>query len=649
MKNLFILCLSMFTCACMSLVKDQEFRHEGNKVLKGIPENIPEKLKEHLSQYQNTRGHAFRDWAHGGKGLFIGTRFAETSQVHQVRGPGKARQQMTFFDEPTQGAQVNPSEQHNGFLFSMDREGNERNQYYYYDINTGQHRLLSDGSNIHLAGNWDRSGQKFFYSSNRRNGKDFDIYRAPLKTPKETELILEGDGAWYNGHVSFDNTQMLVMNYVSSQESYYYILDLESLEKEQIHPVEHNVSYGSARFSADNSGVFIVSDEHSEFRRLHYYDIETQQMHTITEDLEWDIESLSTSDDGKKLAFSVNAGGQSEVYLMNPESFEYQRIEGVPTGIVSNMGFDPEGRRLAMTINTSRSPSDVYVLNLDDHSIEQWTFAEVGGLKKDSFVTPELIHFPTFDEDDNKARMIPSYFFSPRDGEPHPVLIDIHGGPASQYRPYFRPFTQYLVNELGIAVLGPNVRGSTGYGKSYEKLDDKELREDSVKDIGYLLKWIEQNPDLDENRIAVIGGSYGGYMVYSSLIHFNQKIRAGISLVGIANFVTFLENTGEYRVDLRREEYGDERNPQMREFLKRISPTKRADEIQSPSFILHGANDPRVPASEAELMLESISENDIEVWYLLAKDEGHGFRRKSNRDYAHWAYVLFLKKHLLKP
>ena len=227
------------------------------------------------------------------------------------------------------------------------------------------------------------------------------------------------------------------------------------------------------------------------------------------------------------------------------------------------------------------------------------------------------------------------------------MIVNIHGGPESQSRPSFSSTTQYYVNELGIAVIYPNVRGSRGYGKTYLKLDNGRRREDSVRDIGALLDWIAAAPDLDADRVAVTGGSYGGYMVLASVVHYGDRLRAGIERVGISNFVTFLENTQPYRQDLRRVEYGDERDPDMRAFLTQISPLTRVDKITTPMLISQGQNDPRVPASESEQIVAALKKGDIPVWYALARDEGHGFRKKSNRDYLSAVTAMFVQRHLL--
>jgi dipeptidyl aminopeptidase/acylaminoacyl peptidase len=258
------------------------------------------------------------------------------------------------------------------------------------------------------------------------------------------------------------------------------------------------------------------------------------------------------------------------------------------------------------------------------------------------------VSYETFDSVDGKPRKIPAFVYRPvgMTGKT-PVLVVIHGGPESQTRPNFNAFIQYMVQELDVAVVAPNVRGSTGYGKYYVELDIGMKRMDSVRDIGATLDWIARQPSFEPRRVAVYGGSYGGFMSYASMIEYNNRLIAGVSIVGISNFVTFLNNTSGYRRDLRRVEYGDERDAKMREFLQRISPLTNVARIRRPMLIIQGANDPRVPASEASQMLAAIRSNGAEAWYMLAKDEGHGFQKKSNRDAQNAAIAAFLKLKLV--
>ncbi len=254
------------------------------------------------------------------------------------------------------------------------------------------------------------------------------------------------------------------------------------------------------------------------------------------------------------------------------------------------------------------------------------------------------MHYPTFDNVDGKPREIPAWLYKPAGAGPHPVLISIHGGPEGQSRPVFSTNVQQWAAELGYAVILPNVRGSSGYGKTYVALDNGTKREDSVRDIGALLDWIRTQPGLDAKRIVLIGGSYGGYMVLASMTHYNDRLRGAVDIVGISSFVTFLESTAEYRRDLRRPEYGDERDPKMRAFFEKISPLNNAGKITKPMLVIQGKNDPRVPYTESEQLVAKIRANGGEVWYLVGLNEGHGFAKRDNIDYYQWTVAMFLEK-----
>lgn len=353
------------------------------------------------------------------------------------------------------------------------------------------------------------------------------------------------------------------------------------------------------------------------------------------------------SADGEHLALVVNEGGFSRLVVWRLPGHRPLALPELPAGVITGLQFSADGENIALSLATPTAPADLWNLSLETRLLARWTKSEVGGLDADGFVAPELVTYPTFDQVNGSQREVPAFLFRPEGEGPHPVLIHIHGGPESQYRPYFSSTFQYLVRELGMVVIAPNVRGSNGYGKSYLKLDDGFKREDSVRDIGALLDWIEAQPDLDAARVVVRGGSYGGYMVLASLVHYSDRLAAGIESVGISSFVTFLENTQPYRQDLRRAEYGDERDPEMRAHLEAISPLNRVEKISRPLMISQGANDPRVPASESEQIFAALKEKGIPVWYLLAEDEGHGFRKKSNRDYNAAVMSLFLERFVL--
>ena len=399
-------------------------------------------------------------------------------------------------------------------------------------------------------------------------------------------------------------------------------------------------------FAATDKGYFFSTNQGAEFRQLAYQSFDKSEPVYITKEIPWDISGFDLSKDGKRAAFAVNADGIDQLYLMDTADFSYKQVDSIPVGLIGGLSFSPDDSQLALTLNTAQTPSDTYMLALDKKpkqhgALTRWTYSEVGGLDTDRFTLPELVRFESFDQ-----REIPAFVYKPESEGPHPVIISIHGGPESQFRPAFRSTYQLWIDKLGAAVIAPNVRGSSGYGKEYINLDNGFKREDSVKDIGALLEWIKTQPDLDENRVAVIGGSYGGYMVLASAMHYSNNLKAAVDIVGISNFVTFLENTKSYRRDLRRVEYGDERDPAMRKHLEAISPNNHVDKINLPMFVVQGENDPRVPVSEAEQIVKALREKGKPVWYMNALNEGHGYRKKENRDIYQQAVVLFLQKHL---
>ena len=625
-----------------------ERREVGAVVMEGIPE-VPEALLERLRQYQNMRGAALADWLPDGSGLLIRTRFADTSQFHVVTHPGGARRQITFMDEPVGGGAF-PKSGGGEFLFSMDAGGNENDQLYLFDLASGRSRLITDGVTRHGGGLWANTTDAMAFTNIARNGVDYDIYlREPGAAPGEARMIFKAQGAWGPRAFSPDDKQLVIGRYLSANESELHLLDMETGETRQLlASAEGPVAYGAVEFDSRGEGLYYTSDEGTEFKQLRYLDLKHDVSTTLTEDIPWDVGTILLSNNGGTLLFDVNAGGRDELYRLDTQTLVKTRIE-LPTGILGGIEFHPTQNKVALTLSTSTSPSDVYTYDLDADVLERWTYSETGGLPETLFSPAEIFHYSTFDTDaDGNPRRIPALILKPKSGSgPWPVIINIHGGPEGQSRPYFSSSAQFQVNELGAAVIYPNVRGSSGYGKTYLKLDNGMLREDSVRDIGALLDWIERQPELDASRVAVIGGSYGGYMVLASLVHYGDRLAAGISSVGISNFVTFLESTSEYRRDLRRVEYGDERDPEMRARLLAISPTTNAHKITTPLVVAQGYNDPRVPYTESEQIVRVVRENGVPVWYFLAMNEGHGFAKKENRDLYEASAMMFLEKHLL--
>jgi dipeptidyl aminopeptidase/acylaminoacyl peptidase len=627
--------------------------NNGNLVMEDMPE-IPAEIVDSLNRYQNVRSGSFQSWSGDGNSVFINTRFGDTGQLHRVDMPGGARHQVTFYREPL--GQVARQPGGSKLIFTRDAGGSEFSQVFLLDPAGGDARMLTDGESRNGGVVWDRDGRRFAYGSTARNGASNDVWLMDPEAPSEASIVLESpDGSfWGPAEFSKSGSKMLVANYVSITDSRANLLDLDTGEVTLLagSATDPSVNIPLA-FDDDNDGYWLITDRAGEFSVLAWQSLEPgAEPEYVTTDIPWNVETAAISEDRSRAAFAVNEGGRSALYLLDPRSREYRRVDSIPVGLLGGIKFSPDGSRLALTINTASSPSDTYVLDLgrgplDYSKLERWTFSEVGGLDTTTFREPELISFPTFDEVDGRPRQIPAWLYKPAGDGPFPVVISIHGGPESQARPAFTSTYQLWLEKLGVAVLVPNVRGSAGYGKTYVKLDNGFNREDSVKDIGALLDWIEAQPDLDQGRVAVFGGSYGGYMVLASAVHFSDRLRAAVDIVGISSFVTFLENTQDYRRDLRRVEYGDERDPEMRAHLEKISPVNNVEKIKIPMFVVQGENDPRVPVTESTQMVAALREQGQTVWFMNALNEGHGYRKKENRDIYQQATVLFLKTHLL--
>lgn len=627
--------------------------NNGNLVLEDVPE-IPKEVELDLFRYQSVRAAAFRAWSADGESIYVSTGFGDVESIHRVDMPLGARRQVTFYDEPVGGIARQPGS--GQLLFTRDDGGSEFSQIFLFDPDTGDAEMLSDGESRNGATVWDRRGSRVAFQSTRRNGAANDIWIMDPNEPTKAETVLEStDGSWW-GPVEFSNSgsKLLAQNYVSVSDSRVHVVDLDTGTSALLAggPGARSVNRPFA-FDDDNDGIWLITDQGGEFNQLAWQSNTLgSRPDIITADIPWNVTESAISDDRKRIAFITNEDGISRVYLLDPDSRDYKSVDNIPTGLAFGLTFSPDNTRLAMTLNTTQTPSDTFVLDLGTAPLEhgdltRWTHSEVGGLDTTAFRTPELVHYPTFDKIGERARKIPAWVYKPAGKGPHPVVISIHGGPEGQSRPSFSSTYQMWLDKLGVAVIQPNVRGSNGYGKTYLSLDNGFLREDSVKDIGALLDWIETQSDLDSSRVAVFGGSYGGYMVLASAVHYSDRLTAAVDIVGISNFVTFLENTQDYRRDLRRVEYGDERDPEMRQHLINISPATNADQISVPMFVVQGENDPRVPVTEATQMVEALRKEGHTVWYMNALNEGHGYRKRENRNVYQQATVLFFQEHLI--
>ncbi|HEY9623727.1 MAG TPA: S9 family peptidase [Crinalium sp.] len=617
-----------------------------NLITEGIPP-IPDELVAAVNRYTEFRSASLASWHPTERKMLISTRFGDTPQVHEVKFPLGSRKQITFFPERVFGATYQPTEGQY-FVFAKDTGGNEFSQNYRYDFTTGAITLLTDGKSKNSRGIWSNSGQQMVYTSTRRTGADVDLYVIDPHVPKSNRMLaaVEG-GGWAPLDWAPDDRQIVVIEYVSINESYLWLFNAESGDRTLLTPKDtsdEKIAYRTATFSKDGKGLYVITDRNSEFLRLAYLDLDTLSYTYLTSAIAWDVEDIDLSEDGTLLAFVTNEDGTSVLHILDTATGQEKPLPSLPFGQIFGIRWHHNSCDLGFTLISAQATGDVYSLDVTTGEITRWTESETGGLDTSRFTEPDLIHWPSFD-----GRQISGFLYRPptQFTGKRPVMINIHGGPEAQFRPSFMGRSNFYLNDLGVAILYPNVRGSSGYGKTFLQLDNGYLREDSVKDIGALLDWIATQPDLDIDRILVAGGSYGGYMSLAVATYYGDRIRASIDIVGISNFVTFLEKTEGYRRDLRRVEYGDERDPQMREFLLQISPLNNAHKIQKPLFVIHGQNDPRVPLNEAEQIVATVRQNQIPVWYLVAKDEGHGFAKKKNTDFLFYATVRFIQDYLL--
>ena len=619
--------------------------NNGNLILEDVP-IVPEGIKKELKGYQNTRSASFRGFKPDNEGVFISTRFGDVGQLHVVDKPLGMRKQVTFFDEPIGSVSVQP----NGELiaFTMDSGGSENAQIYVMNPENGRTVLVSDGESRNGSVLWSRGGEKIAFGTTRRNGASNDVWIMDYKYPEQAKMVFASpDGtSWTPADWSKDSSKILLQNYISVTSSRIFIVDTQTGESELVSNNEDSSNLALA-FGASGRGFFFLTDQFGQFRQLAYKSLTNGRIKIISEAIPWNIEGFAISKDRKKAAFTANEGGFSVLYLMDARSFKFKKVEMKNKGLIGGIKFSDDGKKLGLSLNNAKSPSETHIVNLGKRNLDyldviQWTESEVGGLNTDEFVQPNLISFKSFDNLE-----VPAFIYKPKDvKEPVPVIITIHGGPESQYRPRFSSSIQQWVKRLGAAVIAPNVRGSNGYGKEYLKMDNGFKREDSVKDIGALLDWVKTQPDLDSDRVAVIGGSYGGYMVLASAVYYSDQLIGAVDRVGISNFVTFLKNTEDYRRDLRRVEYGDERDPEMRAFLEKISPNNNVAEIDIPMLVIQGENDPRVPVTESEQVVEALRKEGKTVWYMNALNEGHGFRKKENSDVSQQVTLMFFEKYL---
>lgn len=643
--------VSLFTLlTCVSLcasagAQQPALSPNENLVADGLPP-IPASLVDEVRKYSESRTAVLADWHPVKREILISTRFADAAQLHAVAMPAGARRQLTFFSDRVAGGWYQPT-RGDYLILSKDLGGNEFYQLYRLDLASGDVTMLTDGKSRNDSPVWNRAGDRIAYTSTRRNGTDSDLYVMNPADPKSDRLLMQVEGGgWAPLGWSPDGTRLIAMEYISINESYLWLVNITSGEKTLLTPKggSEKVSFGDARFSADGKGLYVTSDQGSEFLQLVYRDLTTGHTEPLSAHIPWDVESFQPSHGGATIAFVTNEQGVSKLHLLDTHSGKEKPVPSLPLGQIGTLVWHHNDRDLGFTMMSARAPADSFSLDVVTGQVTRWTESETGGLNTSTLAEPELVRWPS-----TEGAQISGFLYRPpqRFTGKRPVIVNIHGGPEAQSRPGFIGRNNYFLNELGVALIYPNVRGSSGFGKTFLKADDGMNRDRSYQDLGALLDWIKQQPNLDGDRILVTGGSYGGHMTLVAATMFNDRIRASVAIAAISNLVSNLEHTESYRRDLRRVEYGDERDPKMRQYMNERSPMALVHNITKPMFVIHGENDPRVPVSEAHQIVDAARANKVPVWLLLGKNEGHGFARKSNLDFQFYSTIQFVRQYLL--
>ncbi|QCI95138.1 prolyl oligopeptidase family serine peptidase [Novosphingobium sp. EMRT-2] len=601
---------------------------------------VPMAVVDATRPYMEYRTAAFLDWNPTTRGMLISTRFASVPQLHTVAGPGMARQQISFEAEPLAGWYA-PND--GTLVVRKDKGGDEF--FQLYTLKNGRLTLLTDGKSRNEFQAFSHDGQWIAYSSTRRNGVDSDLYVVNPRNPATNRLVAQvKGGGWSVAGFSPDGKGAVVREYISIQKSNLWWLDIASGKLTPIGDHAKPISYAAADFAADGT-LWVTSDEGSDYQRLGTLDPRTGKFSPRAPDAKGDVEEFSIADDGSFIAYAVNETGISKLRLLDPKTGTVRDVTALPAGVISTLKVAPWGT-VGLTLSSAKVPADAFAVDPKTLAATRWTTSETGGLDPAANVDPELVQVKSFD-----GETVTGFLYRPDPAKfpgKRPLIVNIHGGPEGQTTPGFKGRVNYLINELGIAVFYPNVRGSSGFGKRFVGLDNGPFRrEDSVKDIGPLLDRLQSDPAIDPARMAVTGGSYGGYMCYASAIRYGDRLKAADCIVAISNFVTFLENTQGYRRDLRRAEYGDERDPKQRAQLTAISPLTSVDRLTIPLMVVTGANDPRVPKSEADQMVAAVRAKGRPAWHIVGLNEGHGFAKKENADYQFWTEIGFWKANLL--
>jgi len=623
-----------------------------NVKVEGVP-TIPASLVPALAPYAGFRRALFAGWHPKRREILIATTFGNTQQFHAVAGPGLDRQQITFFPEGVSATSFATYAPDGAYLvISKDAPSAtaaESTQFYRYDATTRRNTLITDGTSKYLSFAWSNHGGFAAFDANQRNGRDRDIYVVNPLDPSTTRRVAELQGGWAVADWSPDDRQLLAINVAAgASRTFLWLIDVKTGEKKALTPADEEVLWRTPQFSPDGRYIYALSNKDSELSRVWRCDVASGEWKPLGNPDEM-IDHASLSPDGRTLAVVVFAPNGSRLELRDPRTMAVRMTPKLPNGqILGRPSWRPDSSELAFSFAGASLFGDVFSVRAATGAVERWTRSESGVFNPETLPEPELVKWKSFDglEFGGVVYRPPVRFTGPR-----PVIVSIHGGPGGTSaieRPRFQGRSNYFLDDLGIAIVYPNVRGSYGFGKAFARLDDQLKREDSVKDIGAVLDWIAAQPWLDKSRVMVTGVSYGGYMSYAVAEMFPDRVRCAVSANGIADFITYFQYTNETRVGDRRAEYGDEREPAMRDFLVRISPVTQATKLKAPLLIINGARDPRVPPQQGDEMAKAVKKNGTPVWHVVFKDEAHNlWGSVANNNYFFYVQTQFIRQYLL--
>jgi dipeptidyl aminopeptidase/acylaminoacyl peptidase len=610
----------------------------------GVPP-VPVSLVAEVAPYTQMYGLPLAGWDPAKREIWL-KGLSSATWISKVKEPGASPETSTIYIQSPGIYDIYFQPQYKYFAYTKDTDGNETFQLYLYEINGGDSKQLSDGKSRNTEPVWSNAGNQIVYSSSPLHADGVNLRVLNPFEPKTDRLLVQSSGSYLKAYAwSPDDKQVVFCDFLSNTTSTLWLIEVSSGKKILLSPeTDEKEFYDYPQFTKDGKAVFVLTDHGSDVRRIARIDLPSSKFTYVSPPSHWDVDEFQLSPDNKTIAFTTNEDGISRLHLFDVITSKEISAPTTPLGVISDLKWHSNSIDLAFNLKSPRAANDVYAINVRTGKAELWAKSVTSGVDPEKFSLPEVIHWSSFDK-----RNLSGFLYRPpaKFTGKRPVIIDIHGGPEEQYRPTFGYEHNYFLNELGVVKIYPNVRGSSGYGRRFLKLDNGLMRENAIKDIGALLDWIKTQPDLDADRVMVEGASYGGYLALSTAYVYSDRIRGTISDSGISNLATFVERTEGWRRGLQRSEFGDERDEKTKEFMERIAPLNNTSKIKKPLLLIQGQNDPRVPVAEMTKLMAATKER-IPVWYVLAKNEGHGFTQLNNRNYRLYATILFVKEFLLK-